>query len=291
MLQVQILMGLPASGKSTYAKELVNSKNRSWFRVEKDCLRAMLHDSHWSKNNEKFILEMRDQLIISCLKAGKHVVVSDTNLAPSHEARIRQIVRENFGATVKVTVNRSFLNVSLEECIARDLKRPVSVGEKVIKRMYNQFIRKPITPVIHDPDKVDVILCDIDGTVALMDERSPYEWDRVGEDLPNTPVIETIQRWAKTHKIIFMSGREGTLECYRQTTEWLLRHGLLKGELSLFMRMEGDTRKDNIVKEELFRKHVEPDFNVIAVFDDRQQVVDMWRSIGLQCFQVAEGNF
>lgn len=288
MLQVRILKGLPASGKSTEAMRLVNSKNRNWIRVEKDCLRDMFHDSHWSKNNEKFITKMRDQLILEGLRAGKHVVVSDTNLAPCHEIRIRQIVREEFGSHVQVSVDSSFLDVSLEECIKRDLKRPVSVGEKVIKRMYNQFIRPEPKTIEHDPNKEDIILCDIDGTVALMNGRSPYEWNRVGEDLPNTPVVQTIQKWMRTHKVIFMSGREGTLECYRQTTEWLLLHELVNGKLNLFMRKEGDTRKDNIIKEELFRKHIEPYYNVITVFDDRPSVCRHWRSMGLFVVQIGD---
>ena len=291
MLTVEILKGLPASGKTTYAKSLVDSNGRNWVRVEKDCLREMLHFSHWSKSNEKFITAMRDQLILEGLRAGKHVVVSDTNLADCHETRIRQIVKEEFGTKVKVKVNQSFLKVPVEECIRRDLCRVRSVGKDVIMRMYNQFLRPEPQTISYDPDKEDIILCDIDGTVAIMNGRSPYDWDRVGEDLPNTPVIQTIQKWMKTHKVVFMSGREGTLECYRQTTEWLMQNDLLKGELNLFMRKQGDVRKDSVIKEELYRTHIEPYYNVITVFDDRNQVVNMWRNIGLTCFQVAPGDF
>ena len=57
------------------------------------------------------------------------------------------------------------------------------------------------------------------------------------------------------------------------------------------MRREGDNRKDSIVKHELFWKVVAPHWNVIGVLDDRQQVVDMWRSMGLTCAQVAPGDF
>lgn len=291
MRQVLLLKGLPASGKSTRAKELVNSKNRGWICVEKDCLRRMFHDYHFSKSNEKFILKTRDQLIVAGLEAGKNVVVSDCNLHPKHEEQIRQLVLDNFGKSVKVSVDDSFLSVPVGECIKRDLKRQYPVGKDVIMRMYNQFIRPEPAVYTRDPGKEDIILCDLDGTVCLMNGRSPYEWNRVGEDLPNWPVVNTVKLWQKTHKVVFMSGREGTLECYRQSTDWLLRHDLLKGELELFMRKEGDCRKDSIVKEELYRKHIEPYYNVMAVFDDRKQVVDMWRSLGITVFQVAEGNF
>ena len=45
------------------------------------------------------------------------------------------------------------------------------------------------------------------------------------------------------------------------------------------------------VKHELFNKHVRHDYNVRGAFDDRNQVVEMWRAIGLTVFQVADGNF
>ena len=75
------LRGLPASGKTTYAKELVN---KGWVRVNKDDMRAMLNNSKFSKDNESYILSLRDEIIISSLVQGKNVVVDDTNLDPKH---------------------------------------------------------------------------------------------------------------------------------------------------------------------------------------------------------------
>ena len=57
------------------------------------------------------------------------------------------------------------------------------------------------------------------------------------------------------------------------------------------MRAEGDNRKDAIVKMELFNKYIRHHYNVRRVYDDRQQVVDMWRSLGLTVLQVAPGQF
>jgi len=57
------------------------------------------------------------------------------------------------------------------------------------------------------------------------------------------------------------------------------------------MREAQDTRKDSIVKQELYQKYVQDKYNVSFILDDRQQVVDMWRSFGLTVFQVAEGDF
>ena len=57
------------------------------------------------------------------------------------------------------------------------------------------------------------------------------------------------------------------------------------------MRKGGDKRIDSIVKKELYRKYIEPFYRVKLVLDDRNQVVDMWRDLGLPCWQVAPGNF
>lgn len=134
------------------------------------------------------------------------------------------------------------------------------------------------------------VLVDIDGTLAIRTgDRSPFDWSRVGEDDPNPPVIELVQiiRAAGQHRIILMSGRDES--CRTQTEMWLDAQQVPFDEL--YMRPEKDNRKDSIVKEELYRKHVDGRYDVAFIVDDRNQVVAMWRSLGLSCFQVAEGDF
>lgn len=62
-------------------------------------------------------------------------------------------------------------------------------------------------------------------------------------------------------------------------------------DYELHMRPAGDRRRDSIVKAELFDRHVRDQYRVLVVLDDRKQVVEMWRSLGLTCLQVAEGDF
>ena len=59
----------------------------------------------------------------------------------------------------------------------------------------------------------------------------------------------------------------------------------------LAMRKAGDTRKDSIIKKEMFEEYVEDKYKILFVLDDRNQVVEFWRSLGLTCLQVAEGDF
>jgi hypothetical protein len=134
------------------------------------------------------------------------------------------------------------------------------------------------------------VIVDIDGTLALRTgDRSPYDWDRVGEDEPNPPVVELVQLIADAgrHAIILMSGRDEV--CRWQTDMWLAAQGIRYDEL--WMRAAKDNRKDSVVKEELYRQHVEGRYDVRFVLDDRDQVVRSWRSLGLPVFQVAEGSF
>ncbi|MEO1388269.1 MAG: AAA family ATPase [Cyanobacteria bacterium J06634_6] len=283
MKRVVMTVGLPASGKSTWAKALITKEAGRWVRVNKDLLREMCHNSKYSKSNEKFIVRLRNLIILEALEAGKHVVIDDTNLHPKHIRTVTELVK----GKAAVEVNDSFLQVPVKECIRRDLKRFNSVGKDVIMQMYRQFVATKHEPPAHNPELMDVIVVDMDGTLALMGDRSPYDVSKCDQDPPNMPVLQTIQKWQETHKIIVMSGR--TDDGKEKTEGWLKKYGVTYE--ALHMRKVGDMRKDTIVKEEMYRAYLEGQYNVIAVFDDRKSVVEMWRSLGLTVFQVAEGDF
>lgn len=130
--------GLPASGKSTWARaKQAEFPLGAVKRVNKDDLRAMLDAGKWSGENEKFVVSVRDHIVIAALQDDKHVIVDDTNLAPRHEARLRQLAREN-DAEFQL---EDFTHVPLEECIRRDRARPASVGEPVIREMWEEFFK------------------------------------------------------------------------------------------------------------------------------------------------------
>lgn len=88
-------------------------------------------------------------------------------------------------------------------------------------------------------------------------------------------------------KVILVSGRESR---FRKPTEhWLATHGIAYD--ALYMRRTRDYRKDAIIKTEIYRANIEPGYRVLFVLDDRNQVVDQWRKLGLTCLQVAPGDF
>jgi len=278
MKKVILTKGLPASGKTTWAKKLINKHPNMYKRVNKDDLREMLDNSKWSKSSEKFILKIRDNIILKALDFGKHVIVDDTNLHPKHEINIKELVKGK--AVVEI---KDFTDVPLQICIERDLKREKSVGKKVIKNMYNSFLKKDVKPPKYNPELPDIVICDLDGTLALHNGRNPYDASTCDQDLLNAPVADIINH----EKFILVSGREDKYR--KQTLKFLTKYNIRYSKL--LMRKTGDFRNDAIVKKEIYEKYIKDKYNVKFVLDDRNRVVEMWRSLGLTCLQVADGDF
>jgi hypothetical protein len=141
------------------------------------------------------------------------------------------------------------------------------------------------------------IICDLDGTLALCEHRlhflrqEPPDWDSfflaAKSDEPNHAVIDIVNAlWEYgDYKIVIFSGRSDIAGDI--TAKWLTKHGVCYDAIR--MRKQGDYTPDNELKQQWLEElGVE---NVYFCIDDRQKVVDMWRSQGLTCLQVAEGNF
>ncbi len=129
------------------------------------------------------------------------------------------------------------------------------------------------------------IIFDVDGTLALRSDRSPYSWAKVGLDKPNTIVVQMLlgyRNWG--YRIIIVSGRED--HCLKETIEWLALHGIVYDKL--FMRKAGDGTKDETVKQLIYCCDISPHYNVVAVVDDRPRVCRMWRALGLPVIQIGD---
>ena len=293
MKKLLILRGLPASGKSTFARNLLTENPHAWKRLNKDELRAMLDNSVHSVPNEKFVERVRDFMLVEALKEGKHVVIDDTNLSDRPIERITQVVQKYVkDSGNKVHIEIKNMDTLLEECIERDEKREKKVGSEVIMRMYRTHILKNERgPHYQEQDDTlpHAIICDLDGTLAIIHDRSPFDAKRCETDLLNIPVAEIVKMYhQKGVKIILMSGREDNARS--QTMNWLSYNKILYN--ALYMRNSGDMRKDSVIKKELYVKHVKEHFYVQFVLDDRNQVVDLWRlELGLPCLQVNYGDF
>jgi phosphoglycolate phosphatase-like HAD superfamily hydrolase len=143
-------------------------------------------------------------------------------------------------------------------------------------------------------------LFDIDGTLADLTHRlhhiqsTPKNWDAFfaacPDDAPIPHMIELVQTLhAAGRDVFFVSGRSDRVRA--ETLAWLDKNigGVYDDEL--YMRRDGDHRPDNLVKAEMLDQIRAEDFEPIMAFDDRDQVVKMWREKGIPCVQVAEGAF
>jgi predicted kinase len=303
-LKILVLSGVPASGKSTWAKSFL-AKNPNYVRVSRDDFRFMLRNQGLCENKiESMITSLQMNTIKEALNKRLNVVIDDTNL---REKYINPFIKAfNHRADFEFML----FDISYKKALERDNNRERKVGEEVLKRMYKnyevfkdsfhfqnmpQLKREEVAKqfiegrVIYDSKLKDCVICDVDGTLAIMN-RHPFDWKKVDKDYPNKAVIDRINdHYRVGTRVVLMSGRDNSS---RELTEkWLKENGINYHELhmrgDLYKGDGDDYRKDNIVKEELYNEYIKDKYNVLVVYDDRQQVVDLWRSLGLDCFQVA----
>lgn len=285
--KVLILSGLPASGKSCWAKEWVAKDPTNRVRVNKDDLRALLHGGKYSKGNEKQVLRLEEFIIVDSLINGKSIVVDNTHLATNkdgsnkHYKRIEQLITCNpelVDRGLNITLELKEFNLPPEECIKRDLQRPNSVGQGIIWRMYWNHVANVQEAPVEQSNLPDCIIVDVDGTLADMKGRHPFQWDKVIEDNCRTHIWRLVDQYdINNYEIIIFTGRDGC--CLEDTKNWLAKHQIRYDKV--FIRPEGDDRPDYIVKREMYESNIRDKYNVVLVIDDRPQVIREWRRLGL----------
>lgn len=137
--------------------------------------------------------------------------------------------------------------------------------------------------------KPTVYVFDLDGTLADVAGRDPYNARSCDADPVHEHVMVLARLIAKQPDlgVVCVSGRR---EKHRaKTARFLAWHRV--PFLGLFLRADKDSRPDYEVKEEILHRDLLPRYEILAVFDDRQSVVDMWRRNGIACFQVAPGKY
>lgn len=287
---LEILVGIPGSGKSTYSKSQVpiNPFHADVYRTNKDDLRLSFPNA-----KEKEIVRKEDELIRNAMNIGyRKIIVDNTHMNKKHWIRLEALAKEG-GYEVQYKWFDDSLDPDL--CHKRNiLPGRTPVPWQVIETMYQQYfslwMQREGVQISKEGKKA--IIVDIDGTVAHNDgHRGWFDWDKVGGDTPHDDIISlVIALEKKGYHVIFMSGRDKS--CWEQTSKWLWYQfgGFIHPEdWSLFMRPEGDMRKDSIVKFELFQEYVNGKYDIHYVLDDRWQVVRQWRAMGFRCLSVDNG--
>jgi predicted kinase len=311
-LEVIMCQGVPASGKSTWARQFAEEKGfDKWVIINRDSIRNSLGD-YWVPNREDLVTDIELSSFRSALDKGFNVILDSTNLNPKTIQKFKEIVFDFLiknADKLNINFNYKLFEISFEEACKRDEQRSNPVGKKVIKSFFYKYFpdfEKKTDPrikqktITSDSSLPDCIICDIDGTISLMDGRNPYKGEDCNTDKPNDSVIKILQvfnRYNKAHdnnfpiektKIILFSGRNG--ESWQQTYDWLNANFVPYDEL--YMREEGNNEKDDLLKKRFYNNYVKGKYNVLFWLDDRNQVVDMVRNqLNLPCFQVYYGDF
>ena len=298
-----ILVGAPGSGKSTFARYFIRTED-NWVRINRDDFRLMqFGDTLMSPFYEERITKMVEASVITLLKNHTNVIIDATN---SSLRTLEDMVRTY---TEYADISFKVFDLSVEELVKRCDKRyeqtgkfiPKSAIEKHVTQLQytkEKFDFKPIPRTVkeatlnytaQDITLPKAVICDLDGTLSLLNGRDPYDASSADEDLLNVPVARVLQMAkAQGYKVILLSGRE---QLYREPTERFLSKHQIAYDL-LLMRTTNDYRKDNIIKKELFQQEIAGKYFIEFLLDDRNQVVDMWRKdLQLPCFQVNYGDF
>lgn len=297
MASLTILRGVSGSGKSTWAKSMAL---RGSVVVSRDALREQLFGSagqdYYELDNlaerEELITKAEHFIIRSALSDGYNVISDNTNLVPKFVKSLATIAND-VGADVEILPFSVSLELAMDNQRLRQESGGRFVPENVVKRQLNIMHRTPsielpeplhIEPYVPQPNSRRAYIFDIDGTLAHMAGRSPYDMTRVGEDSPDMAVVDVLGQIIPTRDVILLSGRSEDARI--ATEEWLDEHRIVYDEL--FMRASGDNRPDEIIKLELFNAHIRNHFDVMGVFDDRPKVCRMWRKLGIKVFQVGD---
>lgn len=299
--QLLILIGAPGSGKTTFAKYHVRT-HINWMRVCRDDLRTMqFSQAFLSDEMESAMSEMIYASIEKMLLQKINVVADATHTKPEY---LNEYL-DRFGHLADVSFK--VFEAPKKELMLRCERREAETGKWIpakaishhadaLEKLKDTFDlsarpRKRILNVVvrQNESLPKAVICDLDGTLALMDERDPFDASGCENDRLNKSVADTLAYYRQNgYNILLVSGREDT---YREPTlQFLEKHHIHFDEL--WMRPSGNYIKDSVLKKGIYKQNIQDKYAVALVLDDRDQVVDMWRKeLQLPCFQVFYGKF
>ena len=135
MSKLIITRGLPASGKSTWAKQWVLEDPEHRVRINQDDIRLML-GKYWVPSREKLVQHIQEEVLIEALLKGYDIVIDNTNLNEKVLDNYRVLVTAYGDHAIEY---KDFFDTPLSVCIEHDKNRDLQVTEKVIRSFYNNY--------------------------------------------------------------------------------------------------------------------------------------------------------
>lgn len=298
MGKVIFTRGLPGSGKSTYARELADK--HGYVRISRDDIRSTLQLPSQAMNSrvETIVSSLVRKYVVTAIALGNNVVVDATNLNDTFLFPLIEVAAVQYQCAWDIVD----FPMELDRLLERENNRPPEdrVGEHTIRKLYKRYKYHTWTdkavlesmlmsPVRHYRNGVLCFLVDLDGTLFLPPAHSNMgDPDRdVLDDTVHIAVAETTRALRELgYEAILLSGRKSS---QREDTVLAL-HAADVGYDELILRDEGDTRPDWIIKREKALAILEHK-PILLALDDRDQVVDLYRNMGIPCFQVNDGTF
>lgn len=318
---LEILVGLPASGKSTYALEREETglyKRVNWdrFRWHDDFGNPV--DYKFNKQNEKSVKERALLFAERAAHAGYNLIADNTNLNES--ARKYWV---DFAVKHSMVPRIVRIDTPLEECLRRNKLRTgwQRVPRAVIEWMaltnpYPDGMNRVPFPVGQE-----TVIVDVDGTLADTSVREKYvtghcngcngtgehhldthlvcvvcngarkvkkDWGRffreVGNDTPNKAVAEWVKSLQHKYNVVIVSGRP-VGQCGHATEDWLDKWAIPYNHLY----MRPDTKEDDTVVKQRILDALKPHVKVAFAIDDRPRVLRMWQANGIKTYDVGNG--
>lgn len=292
MKQLIVLVGPPGSGKSTLAKQY---EAEGYVRVSQDDQGKAGHAAAFA----------------DAIFDGSNIVVDRMGFSKEQRERYIHVGKQN-GYETHIIV----IHLGRSECYKRVMAReghPTIKDSSAANSALNTFFSKYEKPQTGEADNIKfvypggpkpaVVVCDLDGTLCNLDKRLHHvrtepgvkkNWKAFFEELvndePNMWCFHLMHAMAESGiKVVYASGRPDDYK--RKTETWLRENNLDLHEDRLYMRCRGDHREDFIAKEIILDFEILTRFTPLFFVDDRQQVVDLWRSRGFTALQCAKGDF
>jgi len=296
--QLLMLVGPPGSGKSTYANKHIEANKYSEVDV------AYINQDSQGKEGH---LDLFKQALVD----EKNIIVDRMNFSRKQRLRYLEPARK-----AKYEIHIVVLHVPMKECLERCNKRenhPTVKTEEDAQNAVTFFFKNygrvkdkeadKVTRLGWDnKDKIDVVVCDLDGTLAKIDHRLHWvrnedkkerNWKKFFDEM----YLDEVNEWCRTllvnmsnnNMIIYATGRPG--EYMDITREWLVDNRLAFSGFELYSRLEGDYRADTQIKEIILEFEILPRYGILFVVDDRPSVCRMWRERGVTVLQCQDKEF
>ena len=293
-----ICRGIPGSGKSTWAHAWVAESPETRVRLNNDDIRRMF-GPYWVPKRENLVHTIKYHSALNIMAMGYDIVVDNMNLNPKEIEFWNDVVKgfNNIQDGYEYVIEfKDFFNISLDECLRRDATRENPVGEKAIREIWKRYkhfiqtseVEKVVNNLRKPTGKVSCIVIDMDSTVCFNTTKRPWFGEGAAEgmidDIPNPGVVAIVRELQRKFPVIVVTGRDTTQADV--TKQWLANQGIVP--TSFYFRTKGDYRKGVEVKNELINQ-VLSKYDIVAIFEDCEPIVKMFRDMGLTVLQPNKG--